>query len=652
MKLSVLLAVFSPLLGSVVAGLGSTRLTVRQATFATLLPLSVSLVAAFEVNREVFALGERFYQVLYTWGICEPFRFEMGFMIDPLSALMMLTVVLVSWVVHFYSIGYMRQDPGYARFFSYMSLFTFSMLLLVSANNFLQLFLGWEGVGLVSYLLIGFWFQKDSASIAGFKAFLVNRVGDMGFILGIAAVFTFLGSLDYQTVFDKAPQLVGTTLHILPNVSWSALTVIGIFLFVGAMGKSAQLPLHVWLPDSMEGPTPISALIHAATMVTAGVFMVARLAPLYSLSPTALSVVLVVGATTALLTGLLAFVEIDIKRVIAFSTMSQLGYMMCAVGVGAFSVGIFHLITHAFFKSLLFLTAGSVIVALHHQQDIRQMGYLKLKLPWVCAAFLVGALSLAGIPPFAGFYSKDLLVDIIQQADTSLASYAYWCLLLGTFVTGFYIFRLYFKVFSGSRLSKPAASITLKTVDRIPWVMQTACFLLVLPALFLGMWYMQKFFLDKHTWTTIFFGQELVVRKVLEKTPNTTAWTVEAFKNPLVWCSMGGMFVAWVIFVQFPKIMTPLQRGLSLFQRLLIHQYGLNALNQLVFVRGVRALSRFFYQVIDVKILDSAVVDGSGKNATRLARLMRRMQSGYLYVYGLIMTVGLLIFIIYFVFIQ
>ena len=466
-----LLVPLACLAGAVLAGLFGWKIGRVGAHTVAILGVAVAfLLSAFVVLPDVLA-GNHFNGPVYTWGVSGGIPMEVGFLIDPLTALMMVVVSFVSLCVHIYTIGYMHDDPGYQRFFSYIALFTFSMLMLVMSNNFLQLFFGWEAVGLMSYLLIGFWFTRESAIRASLKAFLVNRVGDFGFLLGIAAIYMTFGTLDYAAVFAVAPQLVPQTLTVLPGVEWSLLTVVGILLFVGAMGKSAQVPLHVWLPDSMEGPTPISALIHAATMVTAGVFMVARMSPLYELSETALSVVLVIGATTAITMALVGIVQNDIKRIVAYSTLSQLGYMMVALGVSAYSVGIFHLMTHAFFKALLFLAAGSVIIAMHHEQDIRKMGGLKKYMPVTFVTAWAGSLALAGIPPFAGFFSKDMIIEAVHYSTLPGSGFAYVAVLAGVFITAFYSFRMLFLVFYG----KPRMDDHTKHhLRESPWVV-TGC---------------------------------------------------------------------------------------------------------------------------------------------------------------------------------
>ncbi|HSW52006.1 MAG TPA: NADH-quinone oxidoreductase subunit L, partial [Sulfuricaulis sp.] len=473
----------SCLAGALLAGLFGWKIGRIGAHSVTILGVAAAFVlSAFVVLPDVLA-GNHFNGPVYIWGVSAGIPLEVGFLIDPLTALMMVVVTFVSLCVHIYTIGYMHDDPGYQRFFSYIALFTFAMLMLVMSNNFLQLFFGWEAVGLMSYLLIGFWYTRESATYAQLKAFLVNRVGDLGFLLGIAAIYMTFNTLDYAAVFAIAPQMADKTIQVLPGVDWSVMTLIGILLFIGAMGKSAQVPLHVWLPDSMEGPTPISALIHAATMVTAGVFMVARMSPLYELSETALSVILVIGAITALFMAFVGMVQNDIKRVVAYSTLSQLGYMMVALGASAYSVGIFHLMTHAFFKALLFLAAGSVIIAMHHEQDMRKMGGLKKYMPityWTC---LIGALALIGFPAFSGFFSKDALIEAVGLSTLPAARYGYWCVLIGVFVTAFYTFRLVFMTFHGTERMDEH---TREHLHESPWVVTLPLVLLAIPSVVIG----------------------------------------------------------------------------------------------------------------------------------------------------------------------
>src|SRR5574340_966763 len=496
MQMLYLIVPLAPLFGAIVAGLFGRLIGRRGAHVVAIAGVAISFIASWVVFQDVL-IGNTFNGSVYTWMALGNLRFEVGFLIDPLSAMMMLVVTFVSLMVHVYTIGYMRDDPGYQRFFSYISLFTFSMLMLVMSNNFLQLFFGWEAVGLVSYLLIGFWYTKESAIYAGLKAFLVNRVGDFGFILGIGLVLAYFGTLDYATVFVSAPALADTTITLLPGTPWLLMTVIGILLFIGAMGKSAQFPLHVWLPDSMEGPTPISALIHAATMVTAGIFMVARMSPLFELSDVALSFMMVIGAITALFMGLLGIVQNDIKRVIAYSTLSQLGYMTVALGASAYSVAVFHLMTHAFFKALLFLAAGSVIIAMHHNQDIRYMGGLKKYMPITWITALIGSLALIGTPFLSGFYSKESIIEAVKLSHLPGSDIAYWAVLAGVFVTAFYSFRMYFLVFHGKERfhqghahgNEPDPHLHDHhggTPHETPWVITGPLLALALPSLAIG----------------------------------------------------------------------------------------------------------------------------------------------------------------------
>lgn len=647
-KILTLITVLGPFLGCLISGFGGKHLDRRKTQWTTICLMTVSLLSTVWVFILVVVNSNHYYGTIYTWGISGKFHFNFGVMVDSLTAVMMLIITFISWVVHIYSIGYMADDPGYKRFFSYMSMFTFAMLILVTANNFFQLFFGWEGVGLVSYLLIGFWFEKESAAAGSLKAFLINRVGDFGLILGIAAILNYFGSLDYHTVFSEASGISKTTISIFPSLHWSVLTMICILLFIGAMGKSAQIPLHVWLPESMEGPTPVSALIHAATMVTAGVFLVARMSPLFELSQVALSTVLIIGATTAILTGLLAFVEFDIKRVIAFSTMSQLGYMMAADGASAYSVGIFHLLVHACFKALLFLSAGSVIIALHHEQDMRKMGNLRKYLPTTYITFLIGALSLAAIPPFSGFYSKDVIIKAVSCSTIPGAQYAYLCLLLGTFVTSYYIFRAFFLIFHTSERIAPE----LHSIKETLWSMKGSQWILSFLSLTLG---------------------AILIYWILYHKPNLLGSSIEVlpphdvlqvmrvtFQNALYmaycsvttspfWDSVLGIFSAWMMTIARPHTPRLLSQRLSWLHRILVAKYGFDTFNWLVFIRSGRAIANFFFRVSDFKILDHLIVGGVGRNAIHIARLMRRLQSGYLYHYIFVMILCLLAFLIWLV---
>ena len=530
-------ALVSGFLGSRIGRVGAHRAAIGGVGFAFVL----SCVVAWDVFS-----GNHFNGPVYTWAVSGGTRFEIGFLIDPLSAVMMVVVTFVSLMVHIYTIGYMAEDPGYTRFFSYIALFTFAMLMLVMSNNFLQLFFGWEGVGLVSYLLIGFWYERDSAIRANLKAFLVNRVGDFGFILGIGAVLALFGSLDYQTVFDAAPSLAGETTQGPFGFEWHWVTLICLLLFVGAMGKSAQIPLHVWLPDSMEGPTPISALIHAATMVTAGIFLVARMSPLFELSTTALSVVLIVGALTALLMAFVALVQTDIKRVVAYSTLSQLGYMTVALGASAYSVAIFHLATHAFFKALLFLAAGSVIIAMHHEQDMRRMGGLRKVMPVTYITCVIGSLALAGIPPFAGFFSKDAIIEAVHYSSTPGAGFAYAAVLIGVVLTAFYSFRLVFMAFHGEGRMDTK---TREHLQESPWVVTGPLVALAVPSVLAGL------LLVNATMDGSLFGSSVVAGGV-PKALDMTASGMLAHAPVAVpfWLAVLGIVGAWVCYLWKPEL--------------------------------------------------------------------------------------------------
>lgn len=646
-----LIILLAPLLGSLLAGIGGRNLGKKAVHWITILLMSVSFLLAILVAKWVLIDGQMFNGSLYVWGASGKFQFDIGLLIDPLTTIMLLVVTFVSLLVHIYSVGYMADDPSNERFFSYVSFFTFAMLLLVTANNFLQLFMGWEGVGLASYLLIGFWFQKESAVAGSLKAFLVNRVGDFGFILGLAAILDNFGSLDYSTVFAKASSLANATIQILPNHSWHLMTVICILLFIGAMGKSAQIPLHVWLPESMEGPTPISALIHAATMVTAGVFMVTRMSPLYAYAVPAQSFVMIIGATGALFLGLLAFVENDIKRVIAYSTMSQLGYMMAAVGASAYSAGIFHLMTHACFKALLFLSAGSVIVAMHHEQDLRNMGNLKKYLPVTYVCFLIGALALTAIPPFAGYYSKDAIIEAIHHATIPGAHYAYWCLLIGAFVTGYYIFRAFFLAFHTQERMNETVRSHLKEY----WIMLLPMIGLAIPSVILGFLLVKKMLYaspDLLGSSVTVLPQFNVMSILSSEFHNVWHYTFIAITHLPCWFAVFGIVLAWVNCIGLPKLPEILRQRFAWIYYVLIKKYGFDSFNQLVIVRMTRWLSNFFFRYTDEKLLDGYIVNGSGRNVTRVAKLARLLQSGYVYHYVFVMIVGVLAFLLWMFFVR
>lgn len=637
--------VLAPLLAAVTAGLFGRRIGRAGAHGVTILGVTISfLLSAWVLWGLVAGSIAPFNGTVYEWAVVDGVRMEVGFLVDRLSALMMTVVTFVSLCVHVYTIGYMHDDPGYQRFFSYISLFTFAMLMLVMANNFLQLFFGWEAVGLVSYLLIGFWFKKPSAVHANLKAFLVNRVGDFGFLLGIGAVLFWFGSLDYATVFERAPGLADATVQLFPGVPWSAMTLICVLLFIGAMGKSAQVPLHVWLPDSMEGPTPISALIHAATMVTAGIFMVARMSPLFELSTTALSVVLVIGATTAFFMGLLGIVQNDIKRVVAYSTLSQLGYMTVALGASAYAAGIFHLATHAFFKALLFLAAGSVIIAMHHEQDIRRMGGLKRYLPVTYWTALIGSLALIGFPGFAGFFSKDAVIEAVHHAELPGAGYAYACVLAGVFITALYSFRMFFLVFHGperfdahtrSHLHEPPAVVTGPLV------------LLAIPSVIAGWLGMEALLFGG------FFGDAIQVSPARDTlaalaaggADSPTAMLAHALVTPALWLALAGLGVAWYLYLKRPELPGRIAARLGGLVRVLDQKYYFDAFNERVLAPMARGAGGLFWRMGDGALIDGLLVNGSARAVGWLSGVVRRVQTGYLYHYAFAMFIGLALMI-------
>jgi NADH-quinone oxidoreductase subunit L len=584
---------------------------------------------------------------VYTWAVTDGLRMEVGFLVDRLTVLMMAVVTFVSLMVHVYTIGYMHDDPGYQRFFSYISLFTFAMLMLVMSNNFLQLFFGWEAVGLVSYLLIGFWYKRETAIFANLKAFLVNRVGDFGFILGIAGVVMFTGSLDYATVFGQAESVAAQSVEVFPGSPWNAMTLICILLFIGAMGKSAQAPLHVWLPDSMEGPTPISALIHAATMVTAGIFMVARMSPLYELSTTALAVVIVIGAITAFFMGLLGIVQNDIKRVVAYSTLSQLGYMTVALGASAYGAAIFHLMTHAFFKALLFLAAGSVIIAMHHEQDIRKMGGIRKYMPITYWTSLIGSLALIGFPGTAGFFSKDLLIEAVRESHWHGEGAVYWIaylsVLLGVFVTALYSFRMFFLVFHGEeRMDKQTRSHLHET----PWVVTLPLVMLAIPSLVIGWFTVEPVLFGG------FFGDAIVVdqsRDVLarmgEHWHGTMALLLHAWQTPVFWLAIAGLVTAWFLYLKRPDLPAAIRQKTDGLYNLLDRKYYFDDL----YIKGFAAWGRNIGTVLwkrgDQFLIDGVLVNGTANSVGKLAGVMRHLQSGYLYTYAFAMIIGLTMFL-------
>ena len=577
--------------------------------------------------------------------IVDGISFEVGFLIDRLSAMMMSVVTFVSLMVHIYTVGYMKGEQGYERFFSYISLFTFSMLMLVMANNFMQLFFGWEAVGLVSYLLIGFYFKKETAIFANMKAFLVNRVGDFGFILGIAAIGMYLGTMDYYEAFEKAPQYSNETITIFGNAEWSLMTVICILLFIGAMGKSAQVPLHVWLPDSMEGPTPISALIHAATMVTAGIFMVARMSPIFELSETALTFILVIGATTGFFMGLIGIIQNDIKRVVAYSTLSQLGYMIAALGVSAYAAGLFHLMTHAFFKALLFLGAGSVIMGMHHDQDIRNMGGIKRFMPVTHWTALLGSLALIGFPGFSGFFSKDAIIEAVHFSEITGSTYAYILLVCGVFVTALYSFRMYFLVFHGEG---PRDKHAESHLHESPWVVTFPLVLLAIPSVFIG------YFTVEHMVFGSFFDGILYVdpsHNSISKISFDGAFGFmihSLFTLPL-YLALSGVFLSWFIFMKKPEIAKWARLRFSALYKILDRKYGFDDLNQIIFASGSKLIGSFLWKFGDKTVIDGIAVDGSARSIGWFASVIRYIQTGFLYHYAFAIIIGLLALLTWFV---
>ncbi len=643
------ITVFTPLVGALLAGLLGQPLGRVLSHRITIAGLFIALCSALAVLKLVMVDGQSFNGPLYIWATSGGISFEIGYMIDALSATMMVIVTSISFLVHVYSIGYMSDDDGYQRFFSYMSAFTFAMLMLCTANNFLQLFFGWEGVGLVSYLLIGFWYKKESALQGSLKAFLVNRVGDLGFILGIAGVLAFGGSLDYSSVFNNVPQFMNQTMQIIPGYDWSVMNIICILLFIGAMGKSAQVPLHVWLPESMEGPTPISALIHAATMVTAGIFMVSRMSPLYEYADAARSMILIIGATGALFTGLIAIVQFDIKRVVAYSTLSQLGYMIAALGVSAYAAGMFHLLTHAFFKALLFLGAGSAIIAMHHEQDMRKMGNLKRYMPITYITMLIGSLSLAAVPPFSGFFSKDAIIEAIHYSSVTGHGYASVCVTLGAFVTGLYTFRALFLAFHTSERMDEHTKLHLQ---ESPWVVWLPLTILAVPSVVIG-GIMAKSVL--YSGANGWFGNSLFVLPAHDTLATLSThfkgvWmaTLSAPMTLPFWLALAGIITAWLAYSLYPHIPANMSKRFNILYKILVNKYGFDAFNDKVFVKGGRVLGNELYTKSDQNIIDR-IVNGTGSVTQWVSKRLRVIQTGYLYHYAFSMMLGLLMFLMWFV---
>ncbi|MHB1565414.1 MAG: NADH-quinone oxidoreductase subunit L [Acidiferrobacter sp.] len=634
------------LLGALVAGFFGKRIGSRATHRLTIIGVAIAFGLSVGYALPQILGGHDFNANVYTWAIVGGVPLRIGLQIDALSVIMMVVVTFVSLMVHIYTIGYMRGDPGYERFFCYISLFTFAMLMLVMANNFLELFFGWEAVGLVSYLLIGFWYTRESAIFASLKAFLVNRLGDLGFILGIAAIFATFHSLSYTVVFSDAHLVAHRMLPIAHGISWRLITVICVLLFVGAMGKSAQMPLHVWLPDSMEGPTPISALIHAATMVTAGIFMVARMSPLFELSPVARSVVLVVGASTALFTALLGVVQTDIKRVIAYSTLSQLGYMTVALGASAYAAAIFQLVTHAFFKSLLFLAAGSVIIALHHEQDLRKMGGLRRYMPITFVTTWIGSLALVGIPPFSGFFSKDAIIEAVSRSTLPGADYAYMAVLVGVFVTALYTFRMLFLAFYG----EPRMDAhTRHGLRESPWVITVPLILLAIPSVLAGMVLIRPLLFGHYFGTSItVLPRNNVLGVMATHYHGVLAFVLDGFMAAPLYLALSGIGAAWYLYIYRPELPARIAHRLPELYRILQRKYGFDELYIDGFARSARAIGRFLWRVGDVQLIDGAMVNGTARLVGRLAGRMRNLQSGYIYHYAFAIIVGLFVLMTFF----
>lgn len=679
-----------PLIAAAIVGVFRNYLPRWAGHVITIAGVGVAFVLSaciFNQTLNGFTLNE----AVYTWLESGDVHFEVGFLIDNLSAMMMVVVTFVSLMVHIYTIGYMAEDPGYSRFFSYISLFTFSMLMLVMSNNFMQLFFGWEAVGLVSYLLIGFWFTRPTAIYANLKAFLVNRVGDFGFLLGIGMVLYYFGSLDYATVFQRAPGLAETQVNLLGSCNWSLMTVTCLLLFVGAMGKSAQVPLHVWLPDSMEGPTPISALIHAATMVTAGIFMVARMSPLYELSTTALSTVMVIGAITALFMGFLGIIQNDIKRVVAYSTLSQLGYMTVALGASAYSVAIFHLMTHAFFKALLFLGAGSVIMGMHHDQDIRNMGNLKKYMPVTWITSLIGSLALIGTPFFAGFYSKDSIIEAVELSQIPGSGFAYFAVIVGVFVTAFYSFRLYFLVFHGEEKWRHAKhddhAHAVHSNDHAEaqhddahhdddhahdeehhhglgpndhphepgWVVTLPLVLLAIPSLVIGYIALEPMLYGDFFKNVIFVNPEAhpamehLAHHYHEFMHSPAGMAIHGFTSLPFFLAASGVLLSWFFYMKRPDIPAAIKARCSVIYNILENKYGFDSFNEKFFAGGSRCLGSLLWKFGDITLIDGAMVNGTANTMGKIAAKMRNLQSGLIYHYAFAMIIGVFLLMTFFI---
>lgn len=679
-----LLAVpLAPLAGCLVAGvlgttLGGNVIGRRLSHTATILGVFIAFILSALTLKSVAVDGVRFNQTIYEWMVVGGLKMEIGFLVDGLTAMMMCVVTFVSLMVHIYTIGYMEEDDGYNRFFAYISLFTFSMLMLVMSNNFLQLFFGWEAVGLVSYLLIGFWYTKPTAIFANMKAFLVNRVGDFGFILGIGLIVAHAGTLNYAETFAKADELAALPFGL--GTDWMLITVTCICLFIGAMGKSAQFPLHVWLPDSMEGPTPISALIHAATMVTAGIFMVARMSPLFELSDTALSVILVIGAITALFMGFLGIIQNDIKRVVAYSTLSQLGYMTVALGASAYSVAVFHLMTHAFFKALLFLAAGSVIIGMHHNQDIRWMGNVRKYMPITWITSLLGSLALIGTPLFSGFYSKDSIIEAVHLSKLPGAGFAYFAVMAGVFVTAFYSFRMYFLVFHGKErydqnpeahahhYSDEEPDVQGHAVHKddhghghghghddkpheSPWVVTVPLLLLAVPSVVIGFLTIQPMLYGEFFKDSIFVNLEKhpAMEHMAREFHGPVAMALHGLTTPVFWLAVAGVVLAWYMYMKNTALPAAIQQRAMPLYKLLDNKYYMDWINENVIARAARGLGRGLWKGGDQGVIEGVFVNGSARLVGRFAGVIRWVQSGYIYHYAFAMLLGIVVLMTYFV---
>jgi NADH-quinone oxidoreductase subunit L len=662
---STLLAVpLAPLAGALLAGilgtqLGGNWIGRRLSHALTILGVLVAFILSAQTLLKVID-GARFNETIYTWTVIGGLKMEIGFMVDGLTAMMMCVVTFVSLMVHIYTIGYMEEDEGYNRFFAYISLFTFSMLMLVMSNNMLQLFFGWEAVGLVSYLLIGFWYNKPTAIFANMKAFLVNRVGDFGFIMGIGLIAAYSGSFNYTEVFAKANELAKLG---FPGTDWMLITVICICLFIGAMGKSAQFPLHVWLPDSMEGPTPISALIHAATMVTAGIFMVARMSPLYELSDTALNFILIIGAITALFMGFMGIIQNDIKRVVAYSTLSQLGYMTVALGASAYAGAVFHLMTHAFFKALLFLAAGSVIMGCHHNQDIRYMGGLRKYMPITWITALLGSLALIGMPLFSGFYSKENIIEAVHFSNLPASHLAYWAVLFGVFVTSFYSFRMYFLVFHGKERfdQNPEAHHHDdhhsdhhghdEKPHESPWVVTVPLLLLAIPSVVIGFMTVQPMLFGEFFKDSIFVEatKHPAMTKIAEIFHGPVQMALHSLMTPAFWLAVAGVALSYYMYMVNPALPAAIKARVMPIYNLLENKYYMDWFNENVLARGARGLGTAFWKGGDQGVIETGFVNGSWKLVGWVSGIVRRLQTGYIYHYALVMLLGVFAMLSYFV---